>query len=465
MRYIPAQRQRYALWLILALALALRLGHAISLDPISVYREGGGDSAWYLANGYGLFTGQEHGWVRDVTFYVSTIPTAPLYLIFLGIPQTILPDATAIHVIRIIQCILSALICYFAYHLAWRISGDARAGLLTALASALYPPFIMEAGDLSTETLYIFFITAALWLYTKAVLLPPSRGRSALFGGVALALGLATLTRAVALLFPIGIAIHMVMIGRQAWLRQAIALLALYSAVVGIWTLYNWGVWGRFVIGSDQMMPAIWRGATNINDRETIDRQFLGESHTPGQEADDCVDCKLRIPNSAFAQATVEIIADDPSAYLRLRVSALLSAYLEPHGVAQLSGESLRALALTWLREDFSLSGFTRLITADNFWLKLGIYIVYWGGLILGCVGIWVYRHQWRIALAVVGFILYTTLIHLVLLVIPRYIFPTTIFFWCIGSGVLWLIYDRLRARSKTETTIVSETNRTVIIK
>ncbi len=460
MQASASQSTRYLLWLILSLALLLRVGYALSLDPLSVYREGGGDSAWYLANGYGLFTGQEHGWVRDVTFYVSTIPTAPLYLIFVGLPQTVLSDALAIYVIRLAQALASTASCYFAYGISWRISGDARGGLLAALVGALYPPFIMEAGALTTETLYIFFVAAGVWLYIEGVILARG-GRGAMVLGVALALGLATLTRAVALLFPLGIAVHLLWVGRRAWWRYAVGLLVVYSAVVGIWTLYNWGVWGRLVIGSDQMMPTIWRGATNINDREAIDRQFLGESHRPGEEGDDCVDCKLRIPNSAFAQATLETIANDPIAYARLRVTALLGAYLEPHGVAQLSGESLRALALAWLREDFTLSGLGRLLGADNFWPKLFIYAIHWSGILLGVVGMWLYRAQWRTMLAPGGFIAYTTLIHLALLVIPRYIFPTDIFFWALGSGVLWRWYDRWRRPRSQDATIPSETNRT----
>ncbi len=47
------------LWLILLLALALRLGFGLAQDPLLPYQRGGGDSGWYLANGYALVTGRE----------------------------------------------------------------------------------------------------------------------------------------------------------------------------------------------------------------------------------------------------------------------------------------------------------------------------------------------------------------------------------------------------------------------
>ncbi len=445
------QTTRYLL-VILLLALGLRLIVSLS-QSTDVYAGTGGDSGWYLANGLGFFSGREHGQIRGVNFYISTIPTAPLYLIFVGTWQTFLSDDAAIHAIRIAQSLMSTATIFFAFRLALTLSQDQRAGLLAALALALHPVFIADSGHIMTETLYIFLVMAGLWLLVDGLIarkLHPGLSLGVIAAAVGLALGLATLTRAVLLLFPLGVALGLGLVGwreKRRWLPYALALLLVYGATVSIWSVYNLQ-WGRIVIASDQFVPAFWRGAVaDEGGHREVDESFLGESITD----DGCDDCGIRIDEGAMLQDAAQTVQSDPLGFVRLRLVELAGSYLEPHGVAQLDGESLRRLALDWIGSGLSLSGLLRLVQGEQFWLKLVIYGFHYTGMIAGLAAIWRLRGRWRLMLPLAGFLLYTTLIHIVLIALPRYIFPTEAVFWTLAPVALLALWDRLFASHRAK--------------
>jgi hypothetical protein len=70
-----------------------------------------------------------------------------------------------------------------------------------------------------------------------------------------------------------------------------------------------------------------------------------------------------------------------------------------------------------------------------------------------GVVGIWLYRRAWAIALPMIGFIIYVTLVHLVLYALPRYLFPTEVFWWIFAAAALERGFSRLRRRRRQTTT------------
>ena len=154
--------------LILALALILRLVYGLAQDPSAPYHDAGGDMAWYLANGYALSSGQDNttlaGFGASGSYPVElrNLPTPPLYLLFVGLPQTILRPSAAVQAIRILQALLGTLTIYCAYRLGRCIAQNERAGLITALVLALHPAFIVESAQIATETLYIALVVAAL---------------------------------------------------------------------------------------------------------------------------------------------------------------------------------------------------------------------------------------------------------------------------------------------------------------
>ena len=249
--------RRQTLWLlcILLFGLLLRFTYAVDHSTLHAFAsDEGGDSGWYLANGAGFFSGQEHGRIRGLPFYMSNVSTPPLYLLFVGVIQKYLPDHETIIAIRLIQCLASTATAYLAFRLGTVIARDPRAGLVAAALTAFHPAMIIEPANIATETMYIFFLAVGLWLYIEyvayACYLQETHRVSPVVALTlaALAFGLATLTRAVAVLFPLGIALHLILLGRhgyiRSWRKSCIFLLLVYSAFISTWTIYNLIVWG-----------------------------------------------------------------------------------------------------------------------------------------------------------------------------------------------------------------------------
>ncbi len=422
------------IWVILLLALALRLIFALTGDPLAPYAEASGDSSWYLGNGYALVTGHDPpGMVTDV----SNLAPPPLYLLILGVAEAILEPANAVIAVRILQALFSTATCYFAYRLAWRLTQRESAGLLAALMLAISPAFVIELSQILTETTYIFLVAGAIWLFVEATQSAPLSRRSLSLLLIAAALlGLATLTRAVLLLFPFGLAILILMIyGWRGWRRAALFLLVC-ALVVSTWTVYSLARWNRFVIAGEGLPAFLYLGAAGWNGAQSVDQQLEQQS-----------------PDLNYSEAAEASITSDPLDWVKHRLSEWTSAYLQPHGTTFFAGESLRDLALNWLRDDRSIGGLIALTRGDAFWQKLALYLFHYAGLIFGLIGMWMYRRRWQIALPMIGFIAYVSLVHLVLYALPRYLFPTEVFWWIFAAAALirLFVHQRVPAQSTLE--------------
>ncbi len=366
---------------------------------------------------------------------MAQLPSAPLYLILIGIPQAFLDPTAALIALRVLQAILSTATCYFAFALARRLTDHDGAGLIAAFALAISPAFVVESSQIMTETVAIFLLTGGVWLYVESVVVGaqravPLRGRRhvALLIGAAILLGLAALTRAVLLLFPLGLAIHLLLIygWRSGW-RKAALLLLVYALVVGTWTVYSVARWNRFVIAGEGLPAFLYFGATGWNGYAEADQRLAEVS-----------------PTGDYAAAAESAITGDPLGWIKRRVGELASAYLQPHGTVYYSGESLRDLLVAALHGDQSLAAVVR---GDNFVPKLALYLFHYAGLIGGLVGIWLYRRRWRVALPMIGLIAYLTLVHLALYALPRYLFPTEVFWWVFAAAAIWRVFQRVTVR------------------
>lgn len=439
-------RRNAVLIVILALAFVLRLLVIANQDHRLGYTEGGGDTTWYLAHGYALLTGFDSGDLPGFglagnpdgyPIVQRDIPTPPLYILFVGFPQIIFPREIAVIFIRIAQAVLSVATVYLAYRLAKLTLEDERAGLVAAGMLAVSPAFIFEAAQITSETLYIFLVTAGLWLYVAAnrQYNPPRARYAVLLAMSGVLLGLATLTRAALLLFPLGLALHLFIISPwRVALKRAVLLLVVYSLVVSTWTIHNLVHWNRFVIAGEGFASFLYLGTTDWQGPQQVDENLLDDAGADEITHDN--------REELFQQATADIIRRDLPGYIRRRVSDLAGAYIQPHGTLLFGGESLRELVLNWLRDDRSPAGLLALAQAESFWPKLALYIVHFVALIGGLIGMWLARRRWRWILPLVGFIVYTSLLHLVLDAIPRYIFPTEVF-WIMFAAVA--LTDRLR--------------------
>jgi 4-amino-4-deoxy-L-arabinose transferase-like glycosyltransferase len=412
--------------LLLLIALGLRLAYALSLDPLLPYQQRGGDTSWYLANGAALVGATPH---NSAHVQLSTLQPPPVYLIFIGIPQLFFSSETALIIIRILQAVLSTATCYCAYWLARRVAGE-RAGIFTLILTAFSPVFILESAQILTETLYLFWIILALVIYVYILDTRKPLAWLVLAGAI---FGVATLTRAVLLLFPLGLVIHLFLIQRpRKALMQAVVLFAAYALVVSTWTIYNLARWDRFVIAGEGFAAMLYIGASGWESPRQVDINLAQDASSPEAES----------RQDVYVEGAQNVIGRDLFGYVQRRVGELVTAYIQPHAVTILSGESLRDLAIRWINQDRSLAGLLALVRGDHFLPKLLIYIWHYTVLLLGLLGIWQARKQWRVALPLVGFIAYVTLVHLVLYALPRYIFPTMPV-WVVFAGVWWASWRR----------------------
>lgn len=416
-------KMQKVLLLILIATLVLRLFMNFSLDIYNIYTSGG-DSSWYLQVGRDLVGGFDYSQIP--------IPVAPLYLLVVGIPQQFLSLQSTVILVAVIQSILLTISCYIIYLIARKLAQDERVGFVAAIGLTTSLSFITESNKILTEPFYIFFVVLALWLYIDGFLdesnTPLQQWLSLLLAGVVL--GLATLTRSLLILFPLGIAIHMLMIGR--W-KPIVAFLLSYAFITLSWTAYTSLYYEWTVIGSNQFVPAIWRGAVEGDSSPAVNDEIRGDA--------------------TYSEQTFEIITSDPLSFLTLRFTELSGAYLQPHGTLQFSGESLKAQALQWIDSGFNIEELQNLLLGEGFLPKLLIYIWHYTALIFGIVGMWLTRHQWHISLVLIGFVAYTTLIHLVGLALPRYIYPTYPLFWVFAAVTIVSMWDGVsKGKSRTDT-------------
>ncbi|MCQ3939005.1 MAG: hypothetical protein DPW18_18455 [Chloroflexi bacterium] len=310
-----------------------------------------------------------------------------------------------------------------------------RAALIAAWLVAINPIFIIEAGQVLTESVFLPLMIGALALHGHLTQRgKPLTARQVVWVGVLL--GLASLTRAIALALPIIFAAHLVWCYRRRALRLIAALMITYALVVLAWTAYGYVRWGIFMIGGAGL-------AANF---------YLGTNE--GWCGPECVDQRAGIGvedegknDQIYTQLAFEAIRSDPLGYVARRLGNLLEASLQPHNTVFFGGESLKELFLTWWTTDRSVVGFGSVLNGDAFLPKLTLYIFHFGALVLGALGSVLGMFRWRLfwqALPLYGVLLYFYALHSLLTAIPRYLFPT---------AALWLIFAgaALAGRSLSE--------------
>ena len=438
MRRVSGSADRW-LWLILLTGLALHVIYATDQPTNALFRHyDGGDAGWYLANGAGFFSGAEHGYYRSISFYISRLPTPPFYILLTGVFQSVLPRHEAIVALRLAQCLLSVATAYLVFRLTLAITENQRAGLLAAALIAWHPAFIAEANAIATETCYIFFIALGLWLYVGYVVDGAAGGKPRLSRGagvclVALALGMATLTRAVSALFPLVIALHLGLLvwrtREKRWLRHGLWLLLIYAALVSTWTIYNLARWDRFVIVSDQLMPAIWRAAVTEDGSPSQNDALLRRGADDDMRPTCDPNCDLTPAAHVYVEQIEASIGGDLAAYSLRRLGEVANSLFQPHGTIPFGKTSIRAAAADWFSGARDLAGLLEVLRIEGFAVKLALWLLHLGGMGLGVLGMWLTRQRWRLTLPLVGFAVYTIAAHFVLLDSPRYFFPLE-FIW-----------------------------------
>ncbi len=428
---VSARKHRAAL-IVVVVALLLRLIFVLAIDPHPSLA--GGDVNWYLDMGHDLVT-------TGTTIHALSTP--PLYLMYVGAVQVLVPGSpaagehatyTEIQVLRVLASGLGAALVLLVLLLGRRLF-SARVGLLAAWVMAISPALIIEAGGLLSESLFMVLLLGGLLLYERG--LTAATLRVMAWAGVVL--GLATLTRAVVVAFPVGLALHLILAQRARWKRLVLALLVPYAVVLSFWTIYNIVEWDRFVIGSDGFWGFLYQGAEGKEFPLELD-QNLGM--TFGQGSD--------VRQELMQEQISASIRSDPGGWLAHRVKELAGAYLQPHNTVYYGGASIRDAASSWLRHDRTLGGLRDVTHIEAFWPKLALYLFHFSGLLLGVGGMWIGWRRWRDLLPLYGLIAYFTGVHVLLLALPRYLFPLYPVFWLFAAALLVDLWARRSGRGRS---------------
>ncbi|MBO9309235.1 MAG: glycosyltransferase family 39 protein [Chloroflexi bacterium] len=404
--------------LIMAVAFALRA----ALVLLTVPNISGGDTPGLLQYGLEL--------VRNQMLLMPPIP--PLYLLYTGVVQSVFGEGN-LTIFRLLNVLWSTALVG-AVFIAAEAYFNRRVAVIAAWLIAINPIFIVEAGQILTESVFLPLMFSALALhgrYTQRDALMTKR--HAVLVGVLL--GLASLTRAVALLLPVILVAHLLWRYRQRAPRLIAALLIAYSATVLTWTVYGYLRWRTIMIGGSGLAANFylgtnegWCGPQCIDERAGVTVEDQGRN------------------DEIYARRAIETILSDPLGYLVRRATNLLEASLQPHNTNLFQGESLRALVLQWWAHDRSLAGLSAVLSGDAFAPKLLLYIFHIGALLLGALGLLFSAFRRRMfgqALPLYGALGYFYALHSILTAIPRYLFPT---------AALWLIFASTVLAERTAT-------------
>ena len=269
-----------AVWLILALALALRIGYvAATPDYVMVH-----DALDYDRAAVSIAQGE--GWPHSRAPGRETAFRPPAYPVLLAGVYTVagVTDAEAsdrVLAARILGIVISTLIVVLIGVVAAQLWGR-RVALAAMALGAVYVPLITVGGAVMSETLF-----AALLLGALAAVIQHRRSthrwRWVLLAGLLGGLTILTRANALVLLLPLGLAVWTT---RPRFSPRALAapavLVVLALLTVSPWTIRNAVVFDRFIPVSTQLGSAL---AGTYNDQARLDKEnpasWRSVSHIP----------------------------------------------------------------------------------------------------------------------------------------------------------------------------------------
>ena len=223
-------------WLYVAVfvvALTTRWLVSGSLADLGIARVPWLDSAEYLDWARRLASG---GWLWPVN-----PPHGPGYPLFLALPSALWGDS--LQTIRFVQAVVGSVGCVLTASVAARLLGR-RSALVAGLAQALYGPLVLTDVSILAEGLLVASLLVSLYCTV-------GRDRIAWSVGGGLALGLASITRATAVLFAPAFLLARLTTGsrRQRLIGTAAFVLSATIVVFPV-TVKNWAVSGTPMIQS-----------------------------------------------------------------------------------------------------------------------------------------------------------------------------------------------------------------------
>jgi 4-amino-4-deoxy-L-arabinose transferase-like glycosyltransferase len=272
-----------AVWLTLALALALRIGYvAVTPDYVMVHDALDYDrAAQSIALGEGWPDSRAEG--RETAFRPPAYPVllAGVYEVA-GVERA---EATErVVAARVLGIVIGTLIVVLIGVVARQLWGR-RVALVAMALTAVYIPLIVVGAAVMSEPLF-----AALLLGALAAVIQHRRSTHAwrwvLLGGVLGGLTILTRANALVLLLPLGLAVWTI---RPRFSPRALAvpavLVLLALLTVSPWTIRNAIVFDRFIPVSTQLGSAL---AGTYNDQARLDKEnpasWRSVSHVPAYE-------------------------------------------------------------------------------------------------------------------------------------------------------------------------------------
>ncbi len=393
-------RRTISAWWLAAAALALRLAWVLLANPNPSLAGGDGPFYLHLANQIARGNGMQFNGMPMAV-------VGPVYPAYLAGLQLLVGEPLIQETARVGQALLSAVLALVLYAIGCRLHSTA-AGLWAAGLFALDLRFIVEAGSISTETLFSLMLMLTVLAYLQA----RAHAKPAWWMLAGVLAGLTALTRAVAQLLPFVLLAHVWLQRRPRVAgRHQLLLLAGFAVAVAPWVARNWVVFGSPSIGEGGAAH-FWLGATGSgmwtgNEQMMVDVERLRIA--PGS------------PQFAYLADAFHTILGNPARYIGLRLQRMLGAYAQPFGTVAVAGVfgdvSLKAAAGTWRTA-------VAMLAYPVFWLKLWIYFWHFGSVLLSaaCVArYWRKPGVWLLPLLVIG---YMSVLYAMLTIIPRYLFP-----------------------------------------
>lgn len=351
----------------------------------------------------------------------------PMYPLLLA--GTVLLTGHSLVAVNVVQAVLGALACVFAFYVAALVYADRRIAWLTFIANALYPVLLLWVNFHLTETLYIFLLTGMMLCLTLA--LKQHQKRYALFAGGLFALTLLT--------------------------REALVLYLPFLFIFWLVDRFDWRekwmVLGNFLIGTLLVFTPWWvRNATVLD-------QMVFLSGRMDRSVADLLGfvTPFRLPweSSEATMASLPSSSDD-LALAACSARAVYGAILErnvPAGMERSPAETCckyRAI----LRGGVSIGGSVALLIAclvetwmhpNGLWsvpegaLQTLYLIAHCGMMAIALVGVVISLRR-RLAWPMILMLVYGTLAHILRGALPRYALPyMPMVFIFAAAGALWL--------------------------
>jgi len=226
---------------IFLLALGLRLGVLATTQPTEIntrWCPTCSDVSLYSTLAVNLI--KTHQYQRDGQAFIER---PPIYAAFIALIYEV-AGLDNYGAVRWVQVFLSAITVVLLSHIAERLFGPG-AAWITAGLLATYPFLLIYSVELYSETLFTFLVALLMWLLFPYPNQPEKSFKVGITGG--LLIGLSALTRELAIFMLPALTLNYWVFQRRLWARWLVILWLSAGAVIGVWTVRNYLIWGQFI--------------------------------------------------------------------------------------------------------------------------------------------------------------------------------------------------------------------------